>query len=645
MFALGLGLLLFGFGWFKAVRLRKRRRQRHARVTLASAEAAADDAYFAADAVSAEAAALHRDIVAAWTARDREALARSLGPDLLAEWVRRLDDFDRRGWHNVCEIKKPTEVEYLGLTNREDDTEDRVVVRLTAELRDVVIDRNGNVIKRNEEDDELTTLAEYWTLGRAGDRWILHSIEQDAEGAHQLDAPIVASPWSDDARLHDEAVTELAVADAVPDVAGLVDVDYAGDGRTQALDLSVVDGRFAPAVLEAAARRAVEAWAEAVDGADAALERAATPEAAHALLYPRGENTRLVVRGPKPHPAPDRRPRRRGQAADLHRRGGAERPPLPRGPRHRRRHRGLQGPRHDVHRALDARARRRPRDAVADRRHRRRGLALLLAVPNVSEGRDAAALDAIGAAFVTGGARLLDVHTDPDHHRSVFTLAGEPGTLHLALLEGAREAVERIDLTAHAGVHPRVGVLDVAPVVHRTDAERGAAVAEALLLAHRLGARPRPPRLSLWRTRGRAHAREPARARRARRPARPTTARRSCTRPPAPRSSRRARRWSRSTSSSSRPRRSRTPSASPPPSARAAPTDCPASARSACSSPTPSRSRPTSRTTAPPPPPTSWPPSPATRPSRRPSSSASRPRRRSPAWACRCATAEPSKTP
>ena len=220
VFALAVGLLLFGFGLFKAARLRKRRRERAARVTLASAEAAADDAHFAADAVSAEAAALHRDIVAAWTARDREALGRYLGPDLLAEWVRRLDDFDRQGWHNVCEIIKPTEVEYLGLTNREDDAEDRVVVRLTAHLRDVVIDRNGNVIKRNEEDDEQTTLAEYWTLGRAGDRWILHSIEQDAEGAHHLDAPIVASPWSDDARLHDEAVTELAVADAVPDVAG-----------------------------------------------------------------------------------------------------------------------------------------------------------------------------------------------------------------------------------------------------------------------------------------------------------------------------------------------------------------------------------------------------------------------------------------
>ena len=216
--------------------------------------------------------------------------------------MRRLDDFDRKGWHNVCEIQQAAEVEYVGLTNREDDAEDRVVVRLTAAAarrRDRPRRRASSSATRRTT--SYTTLAEYWTLGRAGDRWILHSIEQDAEGAHHLDAPIVASPWSDDARLHDEAVTELAVADAAPDAAigELVDVDYAGDARTQALDLSVVDGRFAPAVLEAAARRAVEAWAEAVDGADAALERAATPEAAHALLYPRGESTRLVVRGPR----------------------------------------------------------------------------------------------------------------------------------------------------------------------------------------------------------------------------------------------------------------------------------------------------------------------------------------------------------
>jgi len=112
---------------------------------------------------------------------------------------------------------------------------------------------------------------------------------------------------------------------------------------------------------------------------------------------------------------------------------------------------------------------------------------VLLAVPNVSEGRDERVLDAIGDAFVAGGARLLDRHADPDHHRAVFTLAAEPGALHAALEQGAREAVDRIDLTRHDGLHPNVGALDVAPVVHRTLDQRGAAVAEALALADDLG--------------------------------------------------------------------------------------------------------------------------------------------------------------
>jgi glutamate formiminotransferase len=112
---------------------------------------------------------------------------------------------------------------------------------------------------------------------------------------------------------------------------------------------------------------------------------------------------------------------------------------------------------------------------------------VLLAVPNVSEGRDAAVLDAIGAAFAAGGARVLDRHADPDHHRAVFTLAGEPGTLHDALAAGARAAIERIDLTRHEGLHPHVGAIDVAPVVFRTPEQRGPAVAEALALADTLG--------------------------------------------------------------------------------------------------------------------------------------------------------------
>jgi glutamate formiminotransferase len=108
----------------------------------------------------------------------------------------------------------------------------------------------------------------------------------------------------------------------------------------------------------------------------------------------------------------------------------------------------------------------------------------LLAVPNVSEGRDESAIQAIGRAF---GAEVLAVHSDPDHHRSVFTLAGRPKELAATVLAGAREAINRIDVAHHDGVHPRVGALDVAPIVYLHEADRGAACAEALVLGDLLG--------------------------------------------------------------------------------------------------------------------------------------------------------------
>jgi glutamate formiminotransferase / 5-formyltetrahydrofolate cyclo-ligase len=108
----------------------------------------------------------------------------------------------------------------------------------------------------------------------------------------------------------------------------------------------------------------------------------------------------------------------------------------------------------------------------------------LLAIPNVSEGCDPGAIEAIAGAF---DARLLDVHSDADHHRSVFTLAGEPGSLADAVVYGAAETVRRIDVNQHAGIHPRVGAIDVAPIVYLDPADRGAACAEALVLGDRLG--------------------------------------------------------------------------------------------------------------------------------------------------------------
>jgi glutamate formiminotransferase / 5-formyltetrahydrofolate cyclo-ligase len=114
----------------------------------------------------------------------------------------------------------------------------------------------------------------------------------------------------------------------------------------------------------------------------------------------------------------------------------------------------------------------------------------LLSVPNVSAGRDAAVIDAVAAAFTASGeARLLDIHTDPDHNRSVFTLAGGPGSLAEAVLAGTREALTLIDLSVHDGIHPRVGAVDVAPIVYLDPDARGAACAEALVLGDLLGER------------------------------------------------------------------------------------------------------------------------------------------------------------
>ena len=112
---------------------------------------------------------------------------------------------------------------------------------------------------------------------------------------------------------------------------------------------------------------------------------------------------------------------------------------------------------------------------------------VLLTVPNVSEGRDRAVIAQIGEAFASTGARLLDVHSDADHHRSVYTLAGDTAQVVNALVAGARACIELVDLRDGRGSHPHVGALDVAPIVYLDDARRGAACAAALVAGEELG--------------------------------------------------------------------------------------------------------------------------------------------------------------
>ena len=111
------------------------------------------------------------------------------------------------------------------------------------------------------------------------------------------------------------------------------------------------------------------------------------------------------------------------------------------------------------------------------------GRPLLECVPNVSEGRDARVIGRLADAVTNGGATLLDVHSDVDHHRSVFTIIGNPDAVENSVLSLARAAVDCIDLTKHRGAHPRIGAIDVIPFVPL----RRASMRDAIASAHRVG--------------------------------------------------------------------------------------------------------------------------------------------------------------
>ena len=278
--------------------------KRERRVELAAAAASEDDPSFSPDVVRPAAARLFLDIQSAWNDADRGMLRSLVAPGLYAEWDLRLEDFASKGWRNRVKVLGDPKVSYVGLRNVGNDRADRVVVRIEATLLDYVEDGYGQRIGRSDNLADTSHVREYWTLGKFDGRWTLLSIEQGAEGAHALAEEVIASPETDEDSMRDEALIEGAVADAVPEgtnVAEVADLDFQGDARAAALDLSLADGRFAPDVLEIAARRAVSAWAEAVDGDDAELEAIAHPDVVQNLLHPGDPSgrTRAVVRGPR----------------------------------------------------------------------------------------------------------------------------------------------------------------------------------------------------------------------------------------------------------------------------------------------------------------------------------------------------------
>lgn len=280
---------------------RRRLRGRKQKVRLAAAEASEEDPRFAPEVVSAQAEQLFRAIQAAWTKDNRAALSQLVGKDLMIEWDRRLSAFALRGWENHVDIEGPVHADYVGLRNAPDDRSKRAVVRITARVRDVVIDKHGNTIHRANSMRDTHHVCEYWTLGLSEDKWIVVSIEQHREGLHELTEPLVPTPWSDTTELRREATVEQAAAarGESSQVREIAPATLASGARAAALDISLVDDRFAPRVLEAEVDYAVHVWSEAIDGDDSALNAVASSSAAQELLYPGdwSRSERLVVRG------------------------------------------------------------------------------------------------------------------------------------------------------------------------------------------------------------------------------------------------------------------------------------------------------------------------------------------------------------
>jgi glutamate formiminotransferase len=108
---------------------------------------------------------------------------------------------------------------------------------------------------------------------------------------------------------------------------------------------------------------------------------------------------------------------------------------------------------------------------------------LIECVPNVSEGRNPAVVGELADAVASGGCRVLDLHLDADHNRSVLTFVGTEDALFAGVLALAKAAVPRIDLRRQRGVHPRMGAVDVVPFVPL----EGASMSECVRLARRVG--------------------------------------------------------------------------------------------------------------------------------------------------------------
>ena len=212
---------------------------------------------------------------------------------LIATWARTKAEVWGRG---LCAEERP-DVTPLRVVNREGEDEDRVVLRVRLKVRRERSKPQFLGDLTPLEEPTTVKIDERWTFGRRGETWYLVSVDGDPLAGPVLSAPLIPTPAADDARLTESSLRELGEADAVPGERAAELVSPSAPPGLALLDLSVVDGRFMPALLGAALSRLVETWETATTGSDAPLRALATPDAVTSLLRPAhgGDARRLVL--------------------------------------------------------------------------------------------------------------------------------------------------------------------------------------------------------------------------------------------------------------------------------------------------------------------------------------------------------------
>jgi hypothetical protein len=292
---IAVGVVLFGgLGayWMLALRGAARHeravRREHAhaiRAHYAAVEAAEDNPSFSPDAIEQSVNEIVTLADGLWGAGAFQTLDGRPDAGLVRAWAR---SWQARLGQGLETVGQPS-VDLLSVVNRDDEQEDRVVARVRQRIhcKDPQVGTLGV---------HHTHLDERWTFGRSGSSWYLLSVSGDPLAGPLLTAPLIPTLSSDTERLREESLAELASAQKVGDDVALSDLASADQPPAFALlDLSIVDGRFRPALIAAELAHLLEAWEGAVTGSEAPLEELASADARAALLQP-SRGTRLIVR-------------------------------------------------------------------------------------------------------------------------------------------------------------------------------------------------------------------------------------------------------------------------------------------------------------------------------------------------------------